>query len=362
MADPTSIEAALADVRYPLLGRTIGELGLVERVEKGRLGTATVHLKVPFVGHPSDQLMQDEIRAALADAGGIRSVTVEVREMTEEEQAASMGPLVASVPGVVAPGSKTRVISIASGKGGVGKSSVTTNLAVALAARGRSVGVMDADVWGFSIPGMLGAGPSPILIHQSIIPPIAHGVKVMSMDFFVGDDKAVIWRGPMLHKAMEQFINDVFWDGPEFLLIDTPPGTGDVAISLSQFLPRAQQLLVTTPQPTAQRVARRAGLMAREVDQELMGVIENMSWFTADDGTRYEIFGAGGGQRLADDLGVPLLGRIPLLPAMREGADEGTPIRVLDPEGEVAQAFDALAVAVEGLRPRVRTHPDLVIR
>lgn len=362
MADQQEIEAALDAVMYPLLGRTIGELGLVQNVEKGRLGTATVHLKVPFVGHPTDASMQEAIREALAETGSVRSVTVEVTEMSEEEQQACMQPIVDSVPGVIAPGSRTRVISVSSGKGGVGKSSVTTNLAVALAARGHSVGVMDADVWGFSIPGMLGAGPAPILLHQSIIPPVAHGVKVMSMDFFVGDDKAVIWRGPMLHKAMEQFLNDVFWDAPDFLLIDTPPGTGDVAISLSQFLPRSQMLLVTTPQPTAQKVARRAGLMAREVEQELMGVVENMSWFTGDDGTQYEIFGSGGGQALADDLGVPLLGRIPLLPAMREGADGGVPIRAIDPDGEVAMAFDTLAVAVEQTRPRVRTHPDLVIR
>ncbi len=362
MPDSAAIEAALATVIYPLVGRTIGELGLVEKVESGRLGSATVHLRVPFVGHPTDGDMQDAIRTALGEAGGVRSVKVEVKEMTEDEQQAMMAPLVAATPSVVAPGSKTRVISVSSGKGGVGKSSITSNLAVALAAKGHSVGVMDADVWGFSIPGMMGAGPSPVLIGQSIIPPVAFGVKVMSMDFFVGDDKAVIWRGPMLHKAMEQFLNDVFWDAPEFLLIDTPPGTGDVAISLSQFLPRAQMLLVTTPQPTAQKVARRAGLMAREVEQELMGVVENMSWFTGDDGTRYELFGSGGGQALADDLGVPLLGSIPLLPAMRAGADVGTPIRAVEPQGEVAAAFDALAEAVIAQRPRVRTHPDLVIR
>jgi ATP-binding protein involved in chromosome partitioning len=254
------------------------------------------------------------------------------------------------------------VISVSSGKGGVGKSSVTTNLAVALARMGHRVGVMDADVWGFSIPRMLGTPPAPVLIGRSIIPPSAHGVKVMSMDYFVGDEKAVIWRGPMLHKAMQQFIEDVFWDGPDFLLVDTPPGTGDVAISLSQFLPRAQMLVVTTPQPTAQRVARRAGLMAAEVDQELMGVVENMSWFTGDDGKRYELFGAGGGAELAEQLGVPLLGRVPLLPAVREGADVGVPAVLAAPGSEVEEAFDAIALEVVARKPRVRTHPDLVIR
>ena len=209
---------------------------------------------------------------------------------------------------------------------------------------------------------MFGANHPPVVIDESIIPPVAHGVKVMSMDFFVGEDKAVVWRGPMLHKAIEQFLKDVFWDDPDFILVDMPPGTGDVSISLSQFLPRAQVVVVTTPQPTAQRVARRAALMAREVDQEVIGVVENMSWFTGDDGKRYEIFGAGGGQSLADDLGVDLLASIPLLPAMRQGADVGEPVSVAAPGSEVERAFVQLAEAVVARRPRIRTHPDLVIR
>ena len=187
-------------------------------------------------------------------------------------------------------------------------------------------------------------------------------MKVMSMDFFVGEDKAVVWRGPMLHKAIEQFLKDVFWDDPDFILVDMPPGTGDVSISLSQFLPRAQVVVVTTPQPTAQRVARRAALMAREVDQEVIGVVENMSWFTGDDGTRYEIFGSGGGEALADELGVDLLARVPLLPAMREGADVGEPVSVAASGSEAEQAFMRLAEAVVARKPRIRTHPDLVIR
>ncbi len=354
------IKALLEDVEYPLLHRTLGELGIVGSAQVSALGKTSVSIRVPFVGHPLDRILQDDISEALKDVKRVKSVDVEFVEMDGAEKVALMAGVVGT--GVAEQSSATRVISIASGKGGVGKSSVTANLAVALARRGHSVGVMDADVWGFSIPGMLSAGPAPVIIGESIVPPEAHGVKVMSMDYFVGDDKAVIWRGPMLHKAMEQFIQDVFWDAPDFLLVDTPPGTGDVAISLAQFMPRAQILLVTTPQPTAQKVARRAALMAKEVKQEVVGVVENMSWFTGDDGVKYEIFGSGGGQDLADELGVPLLGKLPLLPALRSGADEGRPIHEVDEECELAKAFDALAESVVGLRPRVRTHPDLVIR
>jgi ATP-binding protein involved in chromosome partitioning len=200
------------------------------------------------------------------------------------------------------------------------------------------------------------------MVGQMIVPPVAHGVKVMSMDYFVGDDKAVIWRGPMLHKAIEQFLKDVFWDNLDFLIVDMPPGTGDIAISMAQFLPRAQVLLATTPQPTAQRVARRAALMAAEVDQQVIGVVENMSWFTGDDGKRYELFGTGGGQALAEELGVDLMARIPLLPAMGRGADHGQPVSVAAPDSEAEEAFDQLAKAVIEKRPRIRTNPALVIK
>ena len=242
-----------------------------------------------------------------------------------------------------AAGSRTRVISIASGKGGVGKSSVTANTAVALARAGHDVAVLDADVWGFSIPRMLGVQEPPAVVGGLIVPAAAHGVRVISMDFFVPPDQAVIWRGPMLHKALEQFLDEVFWDEPEFLLLDLPPGTGDVPISLSQFVPGALTVVVTTPQPTAQRVARRAALMAVKMEQEVAGVVENMSWFTGDDGRRYEIFGAGGGQALAAELGVPLLGQVPLVPALREGADRGEPAALAAAGSEAAEAFDAIA-------------------
>ena len=244
------------------------------------------------------------------------------------------------------PESRTRCLLIASGKGGVGKSSVTTNLAVALAQQGHSVGIIDADVYGFSIPRMLGTDRDPVVIDQMLLPPEAHGVRCISMGHFARDDQPVIWRGPMLHKALEQFLTDVYWDEPDFLLLDLPPGTGDVSLSLSQYLPRAEVYVVTTPQPAAQTVAQRAGLMAEKVHLDVKGVIENMSWFTGDDGVRYELFGSGGGQLLADRLEVPLLGQVPLVPALREGGDDGRPITAVSPDSEAAQIFRSIAERV----------------
>ncbi len=239
------------------------------------------------------------------------------------------------------------MIAVASGKGGVGKSSVTTNLAIALANRGKSVAAVDADVWGFSMPRMLGVTHPPALVDDVIVPPGAHGVRLVSMGFFAREDQAVVWRGPMLHKALEQFLTDVHWGEPDYLLVDMPPGTGDVSISIAGFLPRAEVIVVTTPQPAAQKVAQRAAAMAEKVDLSVLGVIENMSWFVGDDGTRYEIFGSGGGEELANELGVPLLGRIPLVPALREGGDDGRPIVAVDPTSEVAVAFSAIAERID---------------
>lgn len=361
MGDTTAIEQAVAAVRDPLLHRTLGELDMVADVSVRRLGADSVRIAVPVPNYPLLDELEDAVRQAVATLS--QKVDVEFDVMSDEARAEMMADLRAhAAPGVGEAGSATRTIAVASGKGGVGKSSVTTNLAVALARAGKTVGVIDADIWGFSIPRMLGVDHPPVVIEESIIPPEVHGVKAMSMDYFVGDDRAVIWRGPMLHKAIEQFLKDVWWDGPDFLLVDMPPGTGDVSISLSQFLPRAQVLLVTTPQPTAQRVARRAALMAAQVEQEVMGVVENMSWFTGDDGVRYVLFGEGGGSALADELDVPLMAQIPLLPAMREGADEGRPVALAAPDSEVEAAFTSLADEVIARRPRVRTHPELVIR
>jgi ATP-binding protein involved in chromosome partitioning len=258
--------------------------------------------------------------------------------------------------------SRTRVIAVASGKGGVGKSSVTTNLAVALARMGKDVAAVDADVWGFSMPRMLGVENGPELTDDNLmIPPSGHGVRLLSMGFFVPEDQAVIWRGPMLHKALEQFLTDVAWGEPDYLIIDMPPGTGDVSLSMSQFLPRAEVLIVTTPQPAAQAVAQRAAAMAEKVELDIIGVIENMSWFRGDDGVAYEIFGAGGGQALADRVGVPLLGRVPLVPALREGGDDGTPIVVADPESEAARTFVAIAEQIDSMQPRKIYNRELKI-
>ncbi len=351
---------AVASIESPLLvGRTLGELGLVKSVEKKLGGKIKVELLLPTPG-PTDALDR-RLQEALSPF--TRGADVDIETMGDDAAAEWISALRDTAgPAMGEPGSSTRTIAVSSGKGGVGKSSVSTNLAVALGRAGRKVGIVDGDIWGFSIPTMLGVNHPPLMIGDSIIPPVTHGVKVMSMDFFVGDDKAVIWRGPMLHKAIEQFLKDVFWDSIDFLIVDMPPGTGDIAISMSQFLPRAQVLLVTTPQPTAQRVARRAALMAKEVDQEVIGVVENMSWFTGDDDKRYELFGSGGGAALAEELGVDLMAQIPLLPAMGRGADDGYPVVMAAPGSDASIAFDALAAAVIDKRPRVRTNPALVIK
>ncbi len=239
--------------------------------------------------------------------------------------------------------SSTRVIAIASGKGGVGKSSITTNLAIALAKAGKRVAAVDADVWGFSMPRMLGVDHPPDVEGEKIIPPVKHDVALISMGYFAREDQPIMWRGPMLHKALEQFLTDVQWNDPEYLLIDMPPGTGDVSLSIAQFLPRSELIVVTTPQIAAQSVAQRAAFMAKSVDLTLTGVIENMSYFVGDDGKKYEIFGSGGGQALADKLEVPMLGQVPLVTALREGADAGDPIVVTDPESPASVAITQIA-------------------
>ncbi|HJQ76788.1 MAG TPA: Mrp/NBP35 family ATP-binding protein [Acidimicrobiia bacterium] len=359
MVDLTTLQDAVASIESPLIvGRTLGELGLVKSVDKKLMGKVRVELLLPAATRIDS--LNDQLQEALSPHASGADIDVEVME--EDREQVWMEEVKAKAgPGIGEPGSATRVVAIASGKGGVGKSSISANLAVALARTGRKIGIVDGDIWGFSIPSMLGVSQAPVMMGGMIVPPVAHRVKVMSMDYFVGDDKAVIWRGPMLHKAIEQFLKDVFWDDLDFLIVDMPPGTGDIAISMSQFLPRAQVVIATTPQPTAQRVARRAALMSAEVDQEVIGVVENMSWFTGDDGTRYEPFGSGGGRALADELGVDLMARIPLLPAMGRGADEGHPLAIAAPGSEAADAIDGLAEAVIAKKPRIRTNPALVI-
>lgn len=262
-----------------------------------------------------------------------------------------LSPFERAPSSLMEPEGETRIIAISSGKGGVGKSSLTVNLACALAALGESVALIDADVYGFSVPRMIGLQEEPEVEEEKIVPPTASGVKIISMGFFLEEDQAVVWRGPMLHKALEQFITDVMWGDLDYLLIDMPPGTGDVALSISQFLPRAEVVIVTTPQPAAQRVAQRSAAMAEKVGLGILGVAENMSWFTGDDGKRYEIFGSGGGMLLAEQLNVPLLGQVPILSEVRIGSDEGRPVVIESPESEGALAIFGIADQIMALSP-----------
>jgi ATP-binding protein involved in chromosome partitioning len=377
VTEPSVIDA-LRPVQDPELHRSIVDLGMVKGIAIDG-GSVQVQIALTVAGCPLRNEIQQRVTAAVTALDGVTSVDVGFTVMNDEERAA-VRELLHGDPAATAgsqpahghaqgrripfadPSSRTRVLLIASGKGGVGKSSVTTNLAVALAQRGKRVGVLDADVWGFSIPRMLGVENLPVVIDSMLLPPESHGVHVISMGFFAEEETPVIWRGPMLHKALEQFLTDVFWDEPDYLIIDLPPGTGDISISLAQFLPRAEVYVVTTPQPAAQKVAQRAGFMARKVQLAVKGVIENMSWFTGDDGKRYELFGEGGGRALADLLEVPLLGQVPLVSALRSGGDDGIPIVVSDPGSDAAAAFAEVARRVdEELAPTRRTHRELRI-
>lgn len=380
MPEPGQVREAVADVEEPELRRSLGELGLVQSVAvDGATAAIALDDPLPDRGHWAEIVART--REAALGVPGIDHVDVDVREMSEEAKPAVAAILKGEAPpdplavtdaaAVAAPArprpnpfasSRTRVLAVASGKGGVGKSSVTTNLSIALAARGLRVAAVDADVWGFSMPRMLGIQDPPDLVDDVIVPPSAHGVRLISMGFFAREDQAIVWRGPMLHKALEQFLTDVHWAEPDYLVIDMPPGTGDVSLSIAQFLPRAEVVVVTTPQPAAQKVAQRAAAMAEKVELDVIGVVENMSWFTGDDGTRYELFGAGGGERLAAKLGVPLLGQIPLVPALREGGDVGEPIVVARPDDEASIAFRAIAETIDTeLTPKRIAHPELTI-
>ena len=369
MPTPDQIIEALRPVEDPELHRSIVDLGMVRNVDVRADGSVAVLIALTIAGCPLRNEIQNRVTGALMPLG-VTSVALDFTVMTDQERedlriklhgnpgaSAGQGQAHGHAEGRKVPfsetGSKTRPLLIASGKGGVGKSTVTTNLAVALAAQGYSVGVVDADIYGYSIPRMLGTDRDPVAIDQMLIPPEAWGVRCISIGYFVPEGQAVIWRGPMLHKALEQFLTDVFWDEPDFLLIDMPPGTGDIALSLSQYLPRGEVFVVTTPQPAAQKVARLSAAMAAKVNLPVRGIIENMSWFTGDDGKHYEIFGSGGGQELADELGVPLLGKLPLVPAVREGGDNGRPVAAVDPGSEAGLMFHEMArrIATE-LKPK----------
>jgi ATP-binding protein involved in chromosome partitioning len=344
---------ALEAVIDPELRRSIVELEMVRSVEIGANGIVDVTVSLTTAGCPIRGHFQTSVAQAVTSLDGVEHCNVFFDVLNDAEKAALQQKLGRGSLPEGALAQVANVICVGSGKGGVGKSTLTANLAAALSAEGKRVGILDADVWGYSIPRMYGLGATrpPVSAQRKIVPLEAHGVKVMSIGFFVEEDAAVVWRGPMLHKALTQFLQDVEWGALDYLLIDLPPGTGDVSMTLAQLLPQAQFAIVTTPQATAQKVARRAAQMAHKVSLEIVGVIENMSGFTAPTGERYALFGEGGGQELADELDVPLLGKVPLTMPLREHADAGVPLVVEDPDDPAAQAIRHAARGLLALAP-----------
>jgi ATP-binding protein involved in chromosome partitioning len=353
VSDRDEILKALEVVIDPELHRSIVELDMVRSIDVSANGVVDVTVSLTTPGCPIKGHFQTAVAEAVSALEGVGHVNVYFDVLSDTQKAALQQKLGrASLPdGSLAQ--VANVVCIGSGKGGVGKSTLTANLAAALRGEGKRVGILDADVWGYSIPRMYGLGSTrpPVSAERKIIPLEAHGVKVMSIGFFVEEDAAVVWRGPMLHKALSQFLKDVDWGELDYLLIDLPPGTGDVSMTLAQLLPQAQFLIVTTPQPTAQKVARRAAHMAHKVSLEIGGVIENMSSFTTPSGERFTIFGEGGGQELADELDVPLLGRVPLTMPLREHADSGTPLVIEEPDDPAAQAIHHVARGLIAMAP-----------
>jgi ATP-binding protein involved in chromosome partitioning len=345
---------ALKVVIDPELRRDIVELEMVRSIDVKDGGAVDVTVSLTTPGCPIKNHFQTAVADAARGVPGVTHVNVGFDVLSDTEKAGLQKRL--GRPGGLPEGALAQVaniICVGSGKGGVGKSSLTVNLAAALAAEGKQVGVLDADVWGYSIPRMLGLGGAKPRVspERKILPLEAHGLKVMSIGFFLKEDEAVVWRGPMLHKALTQFLEDVAWGELDYLLIDLPPGTGDVSMTLAQLLPQAKFAIVTTPQPAAQKVARRAAEMADKVSLEIAGVIENMSGFTTPGGERFAIFGEGGGQALADELDVPLLGQVPLTMALREHADAGVPLVASNPDEPAAQAVRHAARGIIALSP-----------
>jgi ATP-binding protein involved in chromosome partitioning len=345
VATEEEIRKALEVVIDPELHRSIVELDMVRSIEIGGNGVVDVTVSLTTPGCPIKGHFQTAVAQAVSALEGVAHVNVYFDVLNDTQKAALQQKLGrGSLPdGALAQ--VANVLCIGSGKGGVGKSTLTANLAAALAGDGKRVGVLDADVWGYSIPRMYGLGSTrpPVSAERKILPLDAHGVKVMSIGFFLEEDAAVVWRGPMLHKALTQFLQDVDWGVLDYLLIDLPPGTGDVSMTLAQLLPQAKFVIVTTPQATAQKVARRSAEMAHKVSLEIGGVIENMSGFTTPGGERFAIFGEGGGKELADELDVPLLGKVPLTMPLREHADSGTPLVIEDPGDPASQAIHQAA-------------------
>ncbi|AXG14046.1 Mrp/NBP35 family ATP-binding protein [Intrasporangium calvum] len=352
---------ALSKVNDPEIRKPITELGMVKSVDVDEAGHVELSIYLTVSGCPMKDTLRNDSTAALQAVPGVTSVNVTLDVMSDEQRTALRQQLRGGTPEkeipFAQPNSLTRVYAVASGKGGVGKSSVTVNLAAAMAQQGLRVGVVDADVYGFSVPRMLGVEQRPTQVDDMILPPLSHDVKVISIGMFVPGNQPVVWRGPMLHRALQQFLGDVFWGDLDVLLLDLPPGTGDIAISVAQLIPTAEILVVTTPQQAAAEVAERAGSIALQTHQRIAGVIENMSWLELADGTRQEIFGSGGGQAVADSLSrsigapVPLLGQIPLDATLREGGDTGNPVVLGAPDSAAGVALRGIA---RGLATRAR--------
>ena len=363
MPAPTldQVTAALATVDDPEIHRPITELGMVDHVEVAADGSVDVRVLLTVAGCPMRTEITERVTKAVGSLADVTAVRVELGVMSEEQRKAMTtmlrgGRAEPEVP-FAKPDSLTRVYAVASGKGGVGKSSVTVNLAAAMAAQGLNVGVVDADIYGHSVPRMLGVEQRPTPVENMIMPPSAHGVKVISIGMFTSGNTPVVWRGPMLHRALQQFLADVWWGDLDVLLMDLPPGTGDIAISVAQLVPNAEILVVTTPQQAAAEVAERAGTVALQTHQRIAGVIENMAWLELPDGSRMEVFGSGGGQAVAAALTratgaeVPLLGQVPLDVRVREGGDDGLPVVLADPQSPAAAVLTAIAARLGG-RPR----------
>ncbi|MDQ3402363.1 MAG: Mrp/NBP35 family ATP-binding protein [Actinomycetota bacterium] len=348
-----AVRKALAGVEDPEIHRPITDLGMVKDVTVHPDGRVDVAIYLTVAGCPMRDRITKDVTAAVVALPGVRTVNVELDVMNDAQRTELRKSLRGDseeprIP-FAEPGSLTRVYCVASGKGGVGKSSVTVNLAVAMAARGIKVGIVDADIYGHSIPRMVGTAEKPTKVEKMILPPEANGVKVISIGMFTPGNTPVVWRGPMLHRALQQFLADVFWGDLDVLLLDLPPGTGDIAISVAQLIPNAEILVVTTPQQAAAEVAERAGAIALQTRQRIAGVIENMSWLEMPDGSRMELFGTGGGQAVAESLSravgstVPLLGQVPLDPRLREGGDSGQPLVTSEPDAPAARVLREIA-------------------
>lgn len=359
MIERSDVESALRGVVDPELGADIVELGMVKNIDVDADGNAAIKVALTIAGCPMRNQIELDIERKVRALPGIKSVRVEMGEMTQEERSAVMSKARFKArenaePTMIDP--VTRVVAVSSGKGGVGKSSLSVNLALALADQGFTVGLLDADIWGFSIPRMLGVGSERLNANDDgkIEPLVAHNLKLVSTGLLVDEeDKALMWRGLMLSKALEQFLKDVAWGEVDYLVVDMPPGTGDIQMALSRLLPQAEMVVVTTPQKAAQKVAARVADMARRSFMPVIGVIENMSGFTAESGEHYKLFGEGGGRELADELGVPLIGSIPLDPFFVAGGDDGDPVVRAHPQSPASRAVTQVAMRIVELIPPV---------